>query len=432
MKKKLLASLSVVVVLTSVVFAGAGGGGGSVEVGFSASSASSASSVSRGEVVNEIMNFMKERYLGEDLGEGPLGEEELCKLACTYFYRGRYPRTITTATGENVTIYKPLERVVVLNTDIAETIRVLGAEGKIVGISDTIKKRPAFFPKISKRPVVGGWKEIDVEAVLQLEPDAVFAYGNWPGPEYIEEKLPPSVTVVRLDFFKPKELRDGLKTFGYFLEEEENASKYLEWHDKYAGEIKERVAEIRERRGGRKDEPIKVFLDKSAEESVNERKTFSEGTGMHQLCELAGGQNIAVTAELVGTYPTVATEKILEQDPAVIVGLSRKGGYETDDESGLKEEHERLVGLPGFDNLTAVENERVYLIDSSVAFGPSYPVGLAYLANWLYPEEFEDLDFNLDLNPQAILQEYLDNFCGIDFDLTKHGVFVFPGTGTEG
>jgi len=370
--------------------------------------------VSSAEVIDTVMAYMKATYLGEKVEH--LEKEELRKVACSHFYHGRYPRTITTATGENVTIYKPLKRIVVLNTDIAETIRVLGADGRIVGISDTIAKRTDFFPMISKKPIVGGWKEIDPEAVLELEPDAVFAYGTWPGPEYIEDKLPTTITVIRLDFFKPEELREGMETFGYLLGEESNANRYLEWHDKYVGVVEDKVSEIPE------DEKPIVFLDKSNADSMSERKTYSEGTGMHQLCELAGGNNIAITAELVGTYPTIDTEKILEQDPEVIVGLSRKGGYKTDDESGMEEEHKRIIGLPGFGSVTAVEDERVYLMDGSISFGSVYPVGLAYMAKWFYPEEFEDLD------PQAIHQEYVDKFCGIDFDVTEHGVFVYLGT----
>ena len=368
--------------------------------------------ISRTEVVDAIMAYMKATYLGEKVEH--LEKEELRKVACIHFYHGRYPRTITTATGENVTIYKPLERIVVLNTDVAETIRVLGADDRIVGISDTIAKRTDYFPMISKKPIVGGWKEIDPEAVLQLEPDAVFAYGTWPGPEYIEDKLPPTITVIRLDFFKPEELREGMETFGYLLGEESNANKYLEWHDKYVGVVEDKVSEIPE------DDKPKVFLDKSNVDSISERKTYSEGTGMHQLCELAGGDNIALTAELVGPYPTIDTEKILEQDSDVIVGLSRKGGYKTDDESGMEEEYKRIIELPGFGNVTAVEDERVYLMDGSISFGSVYPVGLAYMAKWFYPEEFEDLD------PQAMHQEYVDKFCGIDFDVTEHGVFVYP------
>jgi len=371
-----------------------------------------AGSVSRAEVTDAIMAYMKATYLDEEVEH--LDKEELRERACLYFYLGSYPRTIVTATGKNVTIYKPLKRIVVLNTDIAEAIRVLGANDKVVGISDTIEKRTIFFHEISKKPVVGGWKEIDPEAVLRLEPDAVFAYGTWPGPEYIEEKLPPTVTVIRLDFFKPEELREGMETFGYLLGEEANASRYLEWHDKYVGEIEDKVSEIP------KDEKPKVFLDNSGEDSISERKTFAKGTGMHQLCELAGGDNIAITAELVGAYPAIETEEILEQDPDVIVGLSRKGGYETDDESGVEEEYKRVIELPGFGNVTAVEDDRVYLIDGSITFGSVYPVGIAYMAKCFYPEKFEDF------NPQAIHQEYVDKFCGIEFNVTEEGVFVYP------
>ena len=372
-------------------------------------------SVSRAEVIDAVMAYMRATYLGEDV-EHPR-KRELCELACIYFYHGRYPRTITTATGENVTIYKPLKRIVVLNTDIAEAIRVLGARDRIVGISDTIAKRSDYFPVISNKcnkTVVGTWKEIDPEAVLRLEPDAVFAYGRWPGPEYIEDKLPSTITVIRLDFFKPEELRDGMETLGYLLEEEANASKYLNWHDEYVRKIETKVSAIPE------DEKPVVFLDKSNVDSVNERKTYSEGTAMHQLCELAGGKNMAVIAELEGSYPTIETEKILEQAPDVIVGLSRKGGYRTDDESGLEEEYKRIVELPGFNNIRAVADERVYLMDGSIAFGTVYPVGLAYMAKWLHPDLFKDLD------PQAIHQEYIDKFCGMDFNVRRHGVFVYP------
>ena len=42
------------------------------------------------------------------------------------------------------------------------------------------------------------------------------------------------------------------------------------------------------------------------------------------------------------------------------------------------------------------------------------------MAKWFYPDEFEDLDL------QSIHQEYVDKFCGIYLDVTKHGVFVYP------
>ena len=47
-------------------------------------------------------------------------------------------------------------------------------------------------------------------------------------------------------------------------------------------------------------------------------------------------------------------------------------------------------------------------------------LGYAYLAKWLHPDLFKDFD------PQAIHQEYLTRFMGIDYDLDEHGVFVYP------
>jgi len=47
-------------------------------------------------------------------------------------------------------------------------------------------------------------------------------------------------------------------------------------------------------------------------------------------------------------------------------------------------------------------------------------IQVAYMAKWFHPELFEDLD------PKAIHQEYLTRFQGLDIDLDKKGVFVYP------
>jgi ABC-type Fe3+-hydroxamate transport system substrate-binding protein len=211
-----------------------------------------------------LLGFSSAAYLGGLVKHIEVDELE----GGTHIYTG-YPRNITDAAGRNVTIDKPLERIVVLNTDVAEAIRALGAEDRIVGISDTVTKGTVFFPGISKKEVVGSWKEIDPEAVLQLDADAVFAYGKWPGPEYIEDKLPPTITVVRLDFYKPETVREEMLKLGYLLDAEEKASEYVKWHDKYVKEIEEKVSEIAE------GDKLKVFLDNSGKESMKERKTYS-------------------------------------------------------------------------------------------------------------------------------------------------------------
>ena len=82
--------------------------------------------------------------------------------------------------------------------------------------------------------------------------------------------------------------------------------------------------------------------------------------------------------------------------------------------------YNKIVELPGFSELTAVKNNRIHLINGDLFYGPVLPVSLVYIAKWFHPELFAELD------PEAIHQEYIDGFSGIDYDVTERGVFVYP------
>jgi iron complex transport system substrate-binding protein len=255
-----------------------------------------------------------------------------------------------------------------------------------------------FFPDLCAKPSVGKWSSPDVEAILALDPDSVFAFGQWPAPEKLEDKLKGTdISVVRLDFYRLETVRNEMNMLGYLLLEEENARGYIEWYDEYVDEIDEKISGLSE------EEKPRVFIDSGKGET--ERKTRAEGTGSHDLCVRAGGINIA--EDEGERYFTVLVEWILDQNPAIIFRPSYAGGFESDDVSGMKEQYDGIIGLPGFaEGVDAVINDSVYVIDDSIMFAPQQPVSLAYLAKWFHPDEFKDLD--------------------IDFDVAEHGVFVYP------
>ena len=310
--------------------------------------------------------------------------------------------TIVDAEGAAKTVSKPIEKIIVLNTDCAQAIRAIGAKGRIVGIeSFSVAEKKVFFPDISELPTVGWGHMPDCEEILALEPDILIAYAPGifnPGHEGLEDKLEPAVTVVRLDLYRAETLGKELIKLGYLLDEKENAREYLEWHDKYADEIEDRVSGI--------DDKPRVFLDWGTKHAGGaERGTVAKGSASHKRCEKAGGINIA--ADFPMPYLTVGLEWILDQNPEIIIGCSegynqRGGGYETDDESELREYYDEIIGLPGF------ETKKVYIITHEVTSGPGYLVGLAYHGQWFHPELFSDLD------PQEMHQEYVDEFCGIE------------------
>jgi iron complex transport system substrate-binding protein len=343
--------------------------------------------------------------------EGHPELNDLRDAAHVYTYWNGEPRSIVDSSGKKITIYRPIKSMVVLNSNLLEAIAVLNASEKVTGVAETITKYSRFFPEFSRLPSVGKWSEPDMEAILKLNPDAVCAYTAWPEPAGLEDKLPAALNVIRLDFYKAEALKAEMQKLGYLLEKEENAEKYLEWHERYVEAIKEKVSGISE------ENKTRVFIDAGGGKTFG-RSAYSTGTGMNDLCVMAGGINIA--EDHVKGYADVETEWILKEDPDIIVGISYKGGYETDNETLMKAHFDEILKLPGFDNVTAVKNSRVYIISNSFAFAPHYPAALATMAKWLYPDIFKDID------PGAIHQEYIDRFQRIDYNVSRQGVFVYP------
>ncbi len=319
--------------------------------------------------------------------------------------------TFIDAADKTATVKMPIERMVILNTDFAEGIAVLDERDKVVGVAHSMVEYARFFPELSAKTDIGDWSTPDIEAILACNPDAVCAYANWPDTGKLDDKMPDGINIVRLDFYKAETLREEMIKLGYLLNKRERTDEYITWHDRYIDAINNKVSEIPD------DEKVTVFIDSGGGKTFG-RKAYSTGTGMHDLCTCAGGVNIA--EGYVEKYADVETEWILEQDPDVIIGLSYKGGYETDDNTLMKAHYDNILALPGFANVAAVQNERVHIMSNAFAFAPHYPASLAMMAKWLYPERFDDLD------PEAIHQEYIDTFIGIDFDVSEQGVFEYP------
>ncbi len=83
----------------------------------------------------------------------------------------------------------------------------------------------------------------------------------------------------------------------------------------------------------------------------------------------------------------------------------------------MKEVYDNLMSMPALQQVKAVEENRVYVTRFLWA---AHPIMALYMAKWFYPDIFGDLD------PQAVHQEYIDTFQGVNFDVSEHGVFMYP------
>ena len=321
--------------------------------------------------------------------------------------------TIIDTVGSIVTIDKPLEKVVVLNWNTLEAMRSLKLEKeKIICVSKSTIGKEQFFPEFKDSPSAGsGWSP-DIEKIIELDPDAVFLYATHfeASCDEVQKRLEDaSITVVRLDCFKPENYLEEVNKLGYIFDKEDEAEDFFEFYEGYSNDIKESVEEIPE------DKKTRVYFEGFGEPY----KIGGEGTALHQIVEVAGGKNIF---DDIPGYKVIDREEVMVRNPEIIVkqGYARgKYGYNVDDVTWLKDMRDEIAGRPELANVSAVKDERVYVMIKELTGGKHF-IAIAYMAKWLRPDLFEDLD------PQAIHQEYLTRFQGLDYNLDEHGVFIYP------
>jgi iron complex transport system substrate-binding protein len=115
----------------------------------------------------------------------------------------------------------------------------------------------------------------------------------------------------------------------------------------------------------------------------------------------------------------VDSEWVLKENPDVIVkslapSSGSAGWNSTEEAAGILQKY--IEGRPGWSNLDAVKNNRIYLISTEIAWGPDAIVGDAYYAKWLNP--------TLDIDPEKIYKEYLEQFMGLEY--TEGVVLGYP------
>jgi iron complex transport system substrate-binding protein len=328
-----------------------------------------------------------------------------------------YPRTITDSAGRTVTVTMPVSRIIVLNSDAAEAVEMLGAGDEIVGVTDAISGKPALFPELVDCEVVGTWKEFDYEQIGtlamggsdQIVPDIVVIGYTYPDLPYgiysVEAGLAPfeKINAVGLDLYKQEILKDEIRTLGVLLGREDEAEAYCKWCDEKEDEVKSAVEGL--------DAP-RVYIESSSKGGIGSLSSYGNGSALNDLCRIAGGENIG--SDLV-EYPKVEWEWVVSENPDVILKIKSISDLGWSDVSELEAEREEIMTRPGAEEISAVQNGKVYVCYWSMHFGLDSVVGLTYWARIFHPE--------VDLDPEMVHQEYL---ALLDFEYPRERVFVYP------
>ncbi len=308
--------------------------------------------------------------------------------------------TVEDSLGNAVAITLPVLRIVALNSDSLEVLRTLRAGEMVAGVFSEIAGNRKFWGDLAEKPKVGSWRDPDMEAIAALNPDLVIAYGWNPGPGLEEKMALFKIPVLRLDFYRIECLEREVRVLGQLLGREKEAAHFCGWHRRQMDMIREKITRTPRRPS--------VYV-----ESYTDFHAAGPGSGGNEMCLLAGGRNIAGTLSI--PYPRVTSEWVISQNPEVVIkAASRGNGYAAADAQRLNLHRDALAGRSAWNHIPAVVSGNIHVMDSAVWTGPRAIVGIAYMARWIHPAFF------LDLDPRALHRAYLEKFQRVPY----RGVFV--------
>ncbi|HBE45299.1 MAG TPA: hypothetical protein DDW17_07605 [Deltaproteobacteria bacterium] len=199
------------------------------------------------------------------------------------------------------------DRIISLSPQITESIYLLGAEDKLIGVT-TLCKRPE---EATLKAKIGTPLRPDIEKIVSMKPDLILGTreGN---PPIVMSKLK-TFDLYTYYFSRPKNLDDLLTNFitiAQFVDKEEEGRRIVETV---------RYALHRMKR----ESPLRVLWQVGANPLI----VASKMSFANDIIKLAGGINVIETDV---PYPRVSIEEVVAKKPQVIVLMDM--GYPVEQE----------------------------------------------------------------------------------------------------
>ena len=278
-------------------------------------------------------------------------------------------RTETTITviddfGYKTTIHAIPQRIISLAPSNTEILFALGLDDKIVGVTDYCNY-PAEAEKINK---VGGYSTVNTEKVIAASPDLIIAsFGNTE--EAATQLRGMGFAVIALNPETFHDVIEDIRIVGRATGTETRANEVADSMQEQINAITEKSAEVKNR-------PSVAHIVWYDPIWVSGNHTFQ-----NEMFEMAGGENAFPDIE---GWAIVSLEKFITKDPDILIVNTGSGMGE----SGKDIIYDHIMNEARFQNLEAVKNKRVYLVDSDIIDrgGPRLIDALEITASCIHPE----------------------------------------------
>lgn len=228
----------------------------------------------------------------------------------------------------------PAKRIIALSPHAVEMLYAIGAGDKIVATTDY-----ADYPEAAKKiPRIGGYYGIQMERVMELNPDLIVVWDSGNKAEDINQLRTLGFNLYGSD---PKTLEGVAKE----LEELGQLTGHVEEASKAAAAYRAELIRLRVE-NAKKSEP-KVFYQLWSTPLM----TVSKNSWIQQIISVCHGQNVFYDA--ASDYPQVSLENVLLTLPEVILQSQEEGNV-------------KGVDWNQWPEIPAVKNQHIYQLNADL------------------------------------------------------------------
>lgn len=276
-------------------------------------------------------------------------------------------RMVTDREGTEVNIPTKIEKIISTAPSNTEVLMALGLGDKLVAIdkySTDIEGINTELPQID-------FLNPDAETIIGLEPDIVIASGHNKTGSVEDPFKAISEAGIPVVYIPSSDSIDGIyKDIEFIADVVNERSKGKEIVD----DMKAQVEEIKAI-GDAITDKKSVYFEISPAPYLS---SFGKSTFLNEMIEIIGAKNIFENEE---GWVSPTAEAIIDANPDVII---TNAGY-------MENPTEEIKSRDAWENINAIKNNEVYLVDQNASSRPSQNVikALEQMAKAVYPEHYE-------------------------------------------
>lgn len=276
-------------------------------------------------------------------------------------------RMVTDREGTEVNIPTKIEKIISTAPSNTEVLMALGLGDKLVAIdkySTDIEGINTELPQID-------FSNPDAETIIGLEPDIVIASGHNKTGSVEDPFKAISESGIPVVYIPSSDSIDGIyKDIEFIANVVNERSKGKEIVD----DMKAQVEEIKAI-GDTITDKKSVYFEISPAPYLS---SFGKSTFLNEMIEIIGAKNIFENEE---GWVSPTAEAIIDANSDVII---TNAGY-------MENPTEEIKSRDAWENINAIKNNEVYLVDKNASSRPSQNVikALEQMAKAVYPEHYE-------------------------------------------